>query len=508
MKGAAALAYEDFNGRPAESPRPLMRDVEAPEEFPLEALPAVLGDAVRAIVAKVQCPEALAAQSVLSVASLATQGLANVRHPVSQKSLPISCFMLSICESGERKSTADAEAMAPVRAFEAELKDEYRSAFSSWKNRQEAFEGTRRKIMADKKLGYDDRLRALEELGEEPERPLHWAITAPEPTVEGLVLFMKDARASLGIFATEGGQFLGGYGMSPDHAIKTCTAISLAWDAEEIRRMRASDGFSALPGRRLAMHLLVQPSLAAKFLGDRELRSQGILSRFLAVAPQSKIGQRLVDTSGNPPDHDEANRALSRYTQVIGERLRRPLALAEGERNALDVPTLSLDQGAARRIFAEFHNAVEEACGPDGAFHDVQGFASKSAEHALRLASVLQVIEDPEARTIGDDAIDGGVMLARYYLNEQSRLAAEAMIVESDRKADRLRRWLCEKWPHRFVSLPDIYQRWGVVRTPKEARALISPLEEAGWLRRMTGPVTIEGATRKEAWEIISNGEA
>jgi hypothetical protein len=65
-------------------PLPLVPPMPAARRYPVEALGDVLGPAARAISAKVQCPEAMAAQSVLSVASLAAQRLADIRHPMGQ----------------------------------------------------------------------------------------------------------------------------------------------------------------------------------------------------------------------------------------------------------------------------------------------------------------------------------------------------------------------------------------------------------------------------------------
>ena len=54
----------------------------------------------------------------------------------------------------------------------------------------------------------------LNKLGAKPASPLVPIIVCPEPTFEGLCKLMIVSRPSLGIFSSEGGQFVGGYGMS------------------------------------------------------------------------------------------------------------------------------------------------------------------------------------------------------------------------------------------------------------------------------------------------------
>ena len=55
----------------------------------------------------------------------------------------------------------------------------------------------------------------------------------------------------MGLFADEGAQFTGGYGMSADQRLKTGAALSSVWDGKAIKRVRAGDGAVSLHGRRL-----------------------------------------------------------------------------------------------------------------------------------------------------------------------------------------------------------------------------------------------------------------
>jgi hypothetical protein len=96
---------------------------------------------------------------------------------------------------------------------------------------------------------------------------------------------LATGRASIGIFAAEGGQFIGGHGMSDDARLRTAAGLSAVWDGESIRRVRAGDGVTVLPGRRLAMHLMAQPDVAANWMCDSLLIDQGITSRVLVTAP-------------------------------------------------------------------------------------------------------------------------------------------------------------------------------------------------------------------------------
>ena len=54
----------------------------------------------------------------------------------------------------------------------------------------------------------------------------------------------------MGVFSAEGGQFIGGHGMSEDNRLKTAAALSGVWDGEPIKRVRKQHiGLAALDQR-------------------------------------------------------------------------------------------------------------------------------------------------------------------------------------------------------------------------------------------------------------------
>jgi hypothetical protein len=278
----------------------------------------VLSAAALAIVDQVQCPEAVAGQSVLAVATLAVQGYANIELPQGSTA-PLSSFFLTVASSGERKSTVDRKALSPVREREKALRTRYDDDMPAYTIRQATWETSHKQILNNKKMSREAKHAELEHLGRPPRPPLTPLLTCTEPTFEGLCLLLQGGQPSVGVFSAEGGQFLGGYGMSKDHRLKTAAAMSGLWDGESIRRVRRGDGIIVLPGRRVAMHLLVQPGVSDLLLGCPELNDQGLVSRILASAPATTAGSRLWrDTR---PDSD---RAIRRYGARILEILNVP----------------------------------------------------------------------------------------------------------------------------------------------------------------------------------------
>jgi hypothetical protein len=151
-------------------------------------------------------------------------------------------------------------------------------------------------------------------------------LTCPEPTYEGLCKYLQSGQPSIGVFSSEGGLFIGGHGMSDENKLRTAAGLSALWDGEPIKRVRAGDGTSVLPGRRVAIHLMAQPDVAAIMLSDRMLLSQGLLSRCLITAPEPISGTRV---RREPSDLVDA--AIKRYGERLLHLLERPLLLKDGK---------------------------------------------------------------------------------------------------------------------------------------------------------------------------------
>jgi hypothetical protein len=123
-------------------------------------------------------------------------------------------------------------------------------------------------------------------------KPLSPFLVTRDLTIEGLLKCWPDAHASVGIFTAEGGTFTAGHGMNDDNRLKSAAALSELWNGKPVARVRAGDGVSILSGRRMSMHVLIQPDAAGDFLSNGTLRDQALPSRVLAAARASLAGSR------------------------------------------------------------------------------------------------------------------------------------------------------------------------------------------------------------------------
>lgn len=484
----------------SEGPQPLVREIAPGAAYPVQAL-GPLRAAVEAVQGITQAPVAIPAQSALAAASLAVQGFADVETLGGLR--PLSLYTLTIARSGERKSACDAPFMETLREHEKEQATAQHDETQSWANAQALWKGERDRILAEAKKGKGEKRVAaqadLEALGAGPVAPPSADRIVTEPTVEGLTKLFATGQPSLGLFSDEGGQFLGGYAMNRDNRLKTLTALNDLWQGKEIRRTRSGDGHTTLYGRRLAIHLMVQPAVARGFMADPLASDTGFFPRFLMCEPPSAIGTRK---QANARRDDGAFASFASRQRAI---LATPMPM-DAETRELQPRRLALAPDA-RALLAGFSDAVEAAQAPGGDLAHITGTASKAAEQAARIAGVLTLWTDLDARAVTAKTMADAITLAQFYLSEASRLASAATVSAEIEKAESLRKWLLESWPHTDVMTRDVVRLGpNPLRESPKARAALVILENHGWLVRLDPGAVVRGAARAEAWRIVKGG--
>jgi len=421
LKAAVVLSSVEFVAPVAPvarlQPLPLHPELPPPAPYPVDALGRTLAPVVKAIASKCQVPESMAAQSVLGVASLAAQSHANVEMPYGQER-PVGVYLVTLASSGDRKSTSDNEALRGVSEYEKLLRAKYEADYPDFCAREAAYNAEKRRIETIRKSEYkrEDRLRDLKELGTKPEKPLHPIITVADTTLEGLVKNWLDLHAGLGLFSAEGGQFTGGHGMAEENRLRTSAHLSSFWDGTSVKRIRAGDGATLLQGRRLTLHMMLQPQAAAGFLSDPVLRDQGLLSRILVAAPSSLAGTRL-----HKPVTAEDEAAIEAFGATIKRILALPTPLAEGKRNELEPRSLKLTDDA-KELFYQASDHIERQMGKNGHLEGLKDVGAKTPENAARIAAILTLIDNTAAQSITAETMLQALTLADWYLGEASRL--------------------------------------------------------------------------------------
>lgn len=473
--------------------RPLYREAPPAPAFPQDGLGA-LRPAVEAIQDRTQAPPALCAQSALAAVALAAMPHADVVLPGAGVR-PLGCYFVTIAQSGERKSTADGIALAPIRELEERSRETYGEEWRRFCNDKDAYDEARKKAL---KAGKGDRAatrRALDALGPEPLAPASPMLTVSDATSQALERFLEP-RPWAGLFSAEGGMIVGGHAFSDENRMRTGALLNATWDGEPIRRARVGTGEAFLKGRRLAMHVMVQSVVAETLLADPLLAGMGLHARLLIADPGSTMGTRMFR---DPSIAGGA--ALADYgARLLALAERRPAFLG-AMRDGLQPRELRLSR-EAERAWVDFHNNAERGLAEGAELESIRPWAAKGAEHAARLAGVLALYADPDTSEIGAEAMAGGIALAAHYAAEMLRLAGTSAASEPLRRAAGLLAWLKGR-PGGAVHLATVYQRGPAnIRDAKSAREAMTILEDHGHVRRLPKGLILDGSPRADAWEL------
>ena len=392
-------------------PLPIQRSIADPQPYPFEALGDILGLAAKRMYEVIQAPDAICAQSVLSVASLCTQLFYNV--VCDGREYPLSLNLLSVIDSGERKSAADDVALRPVIRWQKTLVSAFKSETSKFKEKEAVWERKFKEAISISKDFERDKL--LDALGEKPDPPLAPLIICNEPTIEGLVQILQVGQPSFGVFSDEGGRLMTGYS-AKENAGNLAGILSQIWDGKPIDRVRVKDGMSILYGKRLAIHLLMQPLFLSKIQKNDILREQGIMARFLIVYPRPMGGSRKYKSVDM--NNEEAVRL---YYAKIESLLDKEWKTKNDEGRELELAPLGIDKDA-KELWIRFNDEYDAKIGKNGSLHSIKSMVSKSANQVLRIAGILTAFKHAHAQSVHMEEMQNALKLMKYYINEALRI--------------------------------------------------------------------------------------
>ncbi|HEY4367751.1 MAG TPA: YfjI family protein [Steroidobacteraceae bacterium] len=472
--------------------RPLQRDVPPGTEFPALALGKTLGEAAIAIQEAVQAPMGICGASVLAAAALAAQAHVNV--VIDEREHPVSEFFITVGGTGERKTAVDNIALREVRAHVKRLRKQHAAAAAEYDIAADAYARIKSEALANKG-NLDERVRAGTECGSPPSRPLDPKILMADLTIEGLLKSLLNGQPSQGVFADEAAQVLGGHAMKPDTVAKTLAQLSNLWDGKDIEVTRATSPDITISGKRCSMHLMAQPGVSKMLVANDIAADQGFLSRCLATWPESTVGTRLYENSRN--NREALDRFNSRLRLLLEREPTFEDEVANSPRSPLKPRQLTCSE-EAKQVYIAFHDDIERSMA--GGLKELRAFANKAPEHLLRLAGILEVVENPDATAISQANAINARELVRYFLGEAHRLNESGKQNPELNSAQKLLDYF--KRENRPLSLVEIYQLGpSDVRSAGRARYIANILVEHGQIEPISG-IRFDGKVRREGFRL------
>ncbi len=424
---------EERASTPAPEPRTLQPDLEAAAPYPLDALPPLMRDAAQAIAEHVQAPLALAGQCVIGAGVYLAQTRVNAPHIHRPSGMPCTLFLLTLADSGDRKTECRRLAFKTADEAEEKARTEHRKTCDEITKMAGGLKG-----------------KALEQFNAEHPLPFDPRTQYSDATYERIAGDMIRGASAASWDTDEGGQVLGGVSLKADTRAATLGGLVKAFDTGAFERTRShgnAEGSGFAYNRRLSMHLLAQAVTVAAALDDPLLRGQGFLPRFLFASPPSLAGTRFL-TADQLNRKAYADPRLQRYWARCEAINATPPAI-DPQTGEVSPPVLDLDDEAARD-WLDFYNEVEGEQSPLGKFANLRPFAGRAGELVRRLAAVFACFE-------GQQQIDGECMrratvLVRHSLAEWARYTDSDAVNPKLQQATVLLEWLQLKQWETFDS--------------------------------------------------------
>lgn len=439
-------------------PHPIEIKIE-PEPYPLDALPEGIRLAVEEVLGFVKAPVPLVVSAAISALSMAVQSYADVKR-AEKLSGPSGLYLMTIAESGERKSSCDNYFTAAIREYETAQAEavkpfmkQHEAKFAAWDMK---YAGVKDAIRIAAKSGNptsDLESKLLQLQQDKPEPPRMPRIIYGDATPAALKYSLAKGWPSGAVVSSEGGIVFGGHGMKKDSAMENLATLNQLWDGtDQPTERRATESYT-VKGARFTMSIMVQEAtLRAFFKQDNGLaRGTGFLARFLIAWPESTQGFRpFTEAPANWPH-------LATFNRRISAILNQPAPISK--EGALKPAMLSFAP-EAKEAWIEFHNAVESGLVSGGELFDVRDVASKTADNAARLACQFHVFSHGTG-AIGVDAIESASRIAAWHLNEARRFFGGLALPAELADAARLDSWMldyCRQKKTNIIPITKIQQ--------------------------------------------------
>ncbi len=413
-------------------------------DFPVKALPETIQGAVREACQNEQVPGAVAAQAALAAVSIACQDQILVQRAEGLESV-CSLFLLTIMDTGGRKTQVDGLFAQGVVDFDAEMRvaheeamRQYEADFADWQDSVKGLRSAQTRLtaklalLAAKECGDDEEeaaeraLRAislkLDQLrAGEPPKPRSKRRLYSQVSTRALEQCLYDNWPAAGLFSNEAADILLGKTMAD------MSRLDRLWDGQEIdvADVREKDRlFVAEP--RLTLSLMIQPPIFDLFLKNKGEAAKGIgfMPRALIARLEPLYGERLIDSSYS---------RSTAWLKKFNEKVRRLLGAASTELGQPLLRQTLTFSPEAQNIWRDDYNEKERGTAEKGTYVYEREFVSRYSEHVARVAALFHYFEsEGGSAEILPDTVKRAIEVCDWYLHQYSEVFNPEVSIRRD----------------------------------------------------------------------------
>lgn len=334
--------------------------------------------------------------AALGALSAACQAGYVVKMPGKKVKHPVSLMLLTVANSGERKTAVENIVFSSVRAFQKKQEAinhkrlrEHDYSLEIWKHKKSALISTlKRAVKAGNEQAIEtaeQKLDALEK--EKPIPPTTINLLYEDTTPQALVQAMHDNVPAACVVSSEADGILNGFAMQNN------TPLNSLWSGSDVTVHRTTRESFTLSKGRLTMALMTQESSVDEYMKKRgkRARGSGLLARFLPVYATSTIGTR----EGYHSESDNSD-YLSNFHARISSLLKATLSREKGKPSEFTTLTFT---PSAQKAWEVTSRVIEQQCRAGGIYENTSDHASKLIDNIGRIAALLHLCEREDDTT-------------------------------------------------------------------------------------------------------------
>ncbi|MBW4009136.1 DUF3987 domain-containing protein [Moraxella osloensis] len=453
-----------------------LEDTNTPAtRYPIEAWQGVLRQAVEAIAYHAQVPTAMAGQCILG--ALSTIGQRYINAPMGHEHKPACLYLITEGESGSGKTFASKLSHYSIKQWDKNAYQVFLTLLREWQADLDSLKGKEK----------------AEYIKDTP-KPKNNTILVTDATIEAVLdKFIIDELANLSWTTDEAGQFFNGHTMKSDTAGNALSSLTKLWSDGEASRLRSQRGKTAVPqtnayDARLTLDIMGQRVILEPALTDPVMNGQGFLARSLIACPDSLQGQRVWNTAERMSQSPYDDPRLLAYWTRCDILLEPPPNQQQPLDEAGKPIRVNMPFGdVARQALADYQQSIEHRQAKGRTLEYLKAFASRMAENATRIASLMAFFDNRQAVEVND--LQRAFKLVEYSTAERLRY----LDIKAHEKSDsqKLIDWLvkqCKTKGVKRLSYAEAQSKVSVraLRRKAEFELAISLLTDKGYIQVTT----------------------
>jgi len=451
-------------------PEPLANDPSKPTPYPINAFSGLLRRVIELVAYYAQVPLAMAGQCVLG--SLAHMGQRFIDAPFGHSHMAACLILITEGESGSGKTQAMGLTHFKIKEYERQKYASYLDDVSTWESDKASLKG-----------------KELSTFLDENPKPQNPKTLFDDATIEPILdRFISGEMSNASWTTDEAGQFFNGHTMTGDTAGSALSAITKLYSDGEVSRLRSQKSAYATPqtdAHSVRMTLLLQGQrvVLEQALTDPLMNGQGFLARALIACPEDLRGQRTWDDEQRRNDSPYDNPDLIAYWSRCHSLLD-PLPASLPNDSTGTPQRIKMKWGdGAEQVFYKHMQAIENRQAQGQTLEYLKAYASRMAENASRIASLMAFFDERKVVTIDD--ITRAFMLVEYSTAERLRYL-DATPAGEQNDSEKLSSWLVDKV--RGKNPPILNKSFVTQNAPnalrgKKLNGLLEDLQSVGHIR-------------------------